>query len=57
MKSQIQNHEKENFALQEKIANLKKLYHKKQDQVQDLELRHKQSLQKQDELREALEEK
>jgi hypothetical protein len=33
MKAQIQNHEAENFALQEKIANLKRLYHKKQDQV------------------------
>ena len=33
MKSQIQSHESDNFALREKIANIKKLYHKKQEQV------------------------
>jgi hypothetical protein len=40
MKAQIQNHEKENFALREKITNLKRLYHKKQDQVQDWQRQH-----------------
>ena len=43
MKSQIQSHETDNFALREKIANLKKLYHKKQEQVQELELRQRES--------------